>query len=266
MLWETPLGSSRPSSPIVLRDGRLFVATSTGVTALAADGPKLWAARLGFVAATPALSPTRELIVGTNAGGLITLDPATEGTARLRTLVGGANRNTLIYFQVREENKSRNVSDEKAALYLTDTGIKRNYLFSVQIEASKSLKLRSRIQGSSFNFNKTKTSGFAIIQDVIWTQGRFSLTGRYALFDTDDYDNRQYVYENDVWLAFSIPAYSGKGVRNYVLAQYKFNKHLSVWARYSHVRYTDRETIGSGYDVTEGNQQNDIKLQIKIVL
>ena len=33
-----------------------------------------------------------------------------------------------------------------------------------------------------------------------------------ALFDTDDFDNRQYIYEKDVLWAFSIPAY----VCNYV--------------------------------------------------
>jgi hypothetical protein len=96
--------------------------------------------------------------------------------------------------------------------------------------------------------------------------GKISLTARYALFDTEDYDNRQYVYENDVWLAFSLPAYEGKGVRNYLLLSYKLNRHISAWVRFSHVRYTDREEIGSGYDLIEGNTRNDVKFQLRIVL
>ncbi|MDZ7646332.1 MAG: hypothetical protein U5K54_03635 [Cytophagales bacterium] len=40
------------------------------------------------------------------------------------------------------------------------------------------------------------------------------------------YDNRLYVYEKDVWLAFTFPAYYGVGVRNYLLVQYAFTKDL----------------------------------------
>ncbi len=55
----------------------------------------------------------------------------------------------------------------------------------------------------------------ALIQDVTYALGRISITGRYAMFDTDDYDNRLYAYESiDAWLSFAFPAYYGKGIRN----------------------------------------------------
>jgi hypothetical protein len=53
-----------------------------------------------------------------------------------------------------------------------------------------------------------------------------ALTGRYAIFDTEDYDNRQYVYERDVWLTYSLPAYEGRGVRNYIVAEYSFHEEI----------------------------------------
>lgn len=176
------------------------------------------------------------------------------------------NRNTLLYVQVREESKLRNISATEDPLYRTDQGIKRNFLFNAQVSANKSLQFKTRIQGSMYHFNNRTTSGFTIIQDIKWEIGRFSLAGRYALFDTDDYDNRQYVYENDVWLAFTFPAYEERGIRNYLMIEYKLNRHISMWARYSHVRYHDREEIGSGYDTINGNTRNDIKFQVKIVL
>ncbi len=87
---------------------------------------------------------------------------------------------------------------------------------------------------------------------------------RYALFDTDNYDNRHYVYENDVWLAYSLPAYYGKGVRKYILLAYTLNKQVSIWLRYAHTRYIDRNMIGAGVDAINGNTKNDIKFETRI--
>ena len=85
-----------------------------------------------------------------------------------------------------------------------------------------------------------------------------------ALFDTDNYDNRLYVYERDVWLAYSFPAYSGVGLRNYALVQYKLSQKMDVWFRWSHVRYTDRTEIGSGGEALSGNTGNDVKFQVRM--
>jgi hypothetical protein len=105
-----------------------------------------------------------------------------------------------------------------------------------------------------------------LLQDLTWSLGKISISGRYALFDTDDYDNRLYVYEKDVWLAFSFPAYYGVGVRNYLLFQYSVSKKVDIWLRWANVRYTDRVTIGSGSDTIEGNTRNDVKFQTRIRL
>jgi hypothetical protein len=66
----------------------------------------------------------------------------------------------------------------------------------------------------------------ALLQDITWQYRKLSISGRYALIDTDSYDNRLYVYEKDVWLAFTFPAYYGVGVRNYLLVQYALQK---IW-------------------------------------
>src|SRR5690606_17089870 len=102
-----------------------------------------------------------------------------------------------------------------------------------------------------------------VMQDVALDAGNFKFAARYALFDTDDYDNRQYVYERDAWLSFSLPAYFGVGKRTYIMASYAFRKHVTCWIRFAHTRYTDRDNIGSGYDRISGNQRNDIKFQVR---
>jgi hypothetical protein len=110
------------------------------------------------------------------------------------------------------------------------------------------------------------TQGMAIMQDATVDWNRFSFSGRYVLFDTDDYDNRLYAYEQDVLLAFTFPAYSGRGIRHFVMMHYRLTEKIDCWIRWSTTRYTDRDTIGSGGDTIIGNTQNDVRFQVRIRL
>jgi hypothetical protein len=172
------------------------------------------------------------------------------------------SRSVLIFLQAREESKVRNLTSE-SNLYLTDEGKKRNYWFNVDYGIGQQIRLKTRAQFSTFEFDNLTTNGMTLLQDVSYERGKFSITGRYALFDTDNYDNRQYVYERDVWLAYSLPAYSGKGIRNYILLQYTLNKKITTWLRWAQTRYTDRDVIGTGADTITGKTRDDIKLQLR---
>ncbi|MFM8913401.1 MAG: helix-hairpin-helix domain-containing protein, partial [Flammeovirgaceae bacterium] len=83
-------------------------------------------------------------------------------------------------------------------------------------------------------------------------------------FDTDNFDTRLYVYERDVWLAFSFPAYNGRGTRQYLMIQYQLSRWMDIWLRWSHTRYINRDTIGSAGDTIIGNTENDIKFQVRL--
>ena len=176
------------------------------------------------------------------------------------------SRNVLIFLQAREESKVRNTTNTQTNLYETAQGIKRNYWINFDYPVSEHIKMKTRAQFSTFHFNGATTKGMALLQDISIGLGKLSLVGRYAIFDTDDYDNRQYVYERDVWLAYSLPAYAGTGIRNYLMAEYTVSKKFTVWIRYAHTRYTDRDEIGSGADTITGKQKNDFRIQTRIKL
>lgn len=173
------------------------------------------------------------------------------------------SRNVTLFIQAREESKSRNISNSDSNLYASANGIKRNYWMACDYSANQMLRLKTRAQFSTYSVGSAFTRGMVLLQDISLNFGKLSVTGRYALFDTEDYDNRQYVFERDVWLAFSMPALSGTGIRNYVLLQYDLNKKLTCWIRYACSRYTDREEIGSGVDALDANTRNDVKLQVR---
>lgn len=173
------------------------------------------------------------------------------------------SKTTTAFIQIRRESKYRNVSAE-STLYTPDHYLKTNFWISLDYQPYPGLRMKTRFQGSTFKLGEQKTSGHAMLQDIAYRTGNVAISVRYALFDTDDFDNRQYVFENDVWLSFSMPAYYGIGVRRYAMIQYKLNRTYTIWLRYSNTRYLQREKIGSGPDEIVGNRQNDIKFELRI--
>jgi hypothetical protein len=173
------------------------------------------------------------------------------------------SKTVYIFLQARQETKQRNTGTD-ANLYLTANGVKQSYWINCDYSANSRLSFRTRAQFSSYSIAGKTTFGNVLLQDLTYEIGRFSITGRYALFDTDDYDNRLYVYERDAWLAFSFPAYYGKGIREYLLLQYRVNKHIDIWLRWGQTRYVNNTIIGTGGETITGDTRNDVKFQARI--
>lgn len=186
-----------------------------------------------------------------------------EGSEWLLRVNYTPSKNVILFLQAREETKIRNLGGE-SALYPVAQGIKRNYWINCDYSAPPWFTFKTRAQFSVYELGTRTTRGFALVQDVNFSLDRWSLSLRYALFDTDDYDNRLYIYERDVWLAYSFPAYYGVGVKTYALLQFKLSQKIDLWLRWSHIRYTDRTEIGSGGERIDGNTRNDIKFQARL--
>jgi hypothetical protein len=134
------------------------------------------------------------------------------------------------FLQWRREEKFQNSSEEDA-VYTVNKRVKTNVCLNADYHITDNIRLKSRVQMSEI-VSDVNSSGLAIIQDISVKAGNLKFTGRYALFDTDDFDNRQYVYENDLLMAFSFPAYEGTGVRQYLLVEYKVNKQMTFSGRF----------------------------------
>ncbi len=189
------------------------------------------------------------------------VDAPSQGAEWLSRLTYRPSREVSVFLQVREESKEVSISEIN--LSKLHDRIKRNYILNVDYATNKNLSLRTRLQASSQDEGGTFSKGFAIIQDVNYNIGRFRLSGRMAMFETDDYDNRQYVYERDVLYAFSIPAYNGRGIRNYLLVRYQVSDKLDFWMRYGRFSYRDRNSVGSGLDESEGPYRTEIKWMMR---
>ncbi len=171
-------------------------------------------------------------------------------------------KNIFIYVQARAETKERNASS--STIYQTALGTKNNYWINCDYAVNPTISFKTRLQTSNYQLIYASTKGFALVQDVNLNFRRLSISTRYALFQTDDYDNRLYIYESDVWLGFSFQPYVGVGTRSYILLQYKLSNKIDMWLRWATTSYQNVATIGSGSETINGSSKNDIKFQTRI--
>ncbi len=175
---------------------------------------------------------------------------------------------TTMYAQFRVERKDRNLSASAVGadpVQQVGLGTRQNMVVYAAFKPSAKLELRSRVQGSSYRLGAGgRTTGIAVAQDLNFAiSRRVALDTRFALFDTDNFDNRQYLYESDVLYAFSIPALSGRGSRVYGVLRYAINRHLDVWLRAARTLQRDETTIGSGLEEIQGPRRTDVRVQVR---
>lgn len=171
------------------------------------------------------------------------------------------SRQITFYAQGREQLRQVTVAEGNLNILTDQT--KRNYIFNIDYELKPWLKLKTKVQTSNQKEAEEFTKGFAIVQDVNFQFWKLKFHTRAALFDTDNFDNAQYVYENDVLYAFSIPSYSGVGVRNYFMVRYDPIRKLSFWIRYAQTSYRDRDSVSDGLDESQGPISSEIKFMIR---
>lgn len=162
----------------------------------------------------------------------------------------------------REQKQRNNRGDDVPPLPLVAT-VRTTALLNLEWSRPMRYTLRTRIQGGSYRFGNLPPSlGFTIAQDATLKLKKLELSGRVALFRTDDYDSRQYVSEKNVLYSFSIPAYYDHGTRHYLMIRYDLTRRIRIWARWSRTGYSRLETIGSGLDEIQGNRKSEIKFQV----
>jgi hypothetical protein len=189
-----------------------------------------------------------------------------ESLIRVQKIIGN---DVLMYFSFRLSNRQLNEpSGEQFTTALINTR-KTGYRFHIEYCISPFVTLKNRFEYSVYKESTTyKGTGYLIYQDVAWKKrnGKLSLTGRYALFDTDSWDERIYAYENDVLYAFSVPAYYYKGSRCYLLFGYGFTEAIHLSLRFAYTTFNNQDTIGSGLDEIDGNNKSELKVQLRISL
>ncbi len=193
-------------------------------------------------------------------------DGPSRGREYLSRLTYNPSKTASFFIQFRDENKLRNLSGNAGkADYLVNT-FRQNWVIQADAKVNSWLSVRSRVQGSRWEQEggPAATYGLAFSQDLNLDYGKFSLSNRFSLFDTDDYNNRQYLYEKNVLYAFSIPALNGRGIRWYSLLQFSPTRKMDVWIRFARTIQRDMKSAGSGLEEINSARRSEITAQFRV--
>jgi len=133
-----------------------------------------------------------------------------------------------------------------------------------RIETIDKVQLKSRVECSTGDMTQM---GWLILQDFGVTVDRLKakLWLRVCFFDAKQYENSIYAYENDVQYDFTSFMHYGKGLRGVIMIRQNPVKWMDIWFRYSTIYYSNKQ-VGTGWDETGNNRQNEFEIQIRIKL
>lgn len=194
------------------------------------------------------------------------VDAPSYGKEFLGRVTYKVRRKMETYLHFRYEEKERNYRPDGETVNQLQPVIRQQLRWHIEYIVTKDLILRNRIEFTKAGnvFAGNTGNGFMILQDIIYKPALhpFSLSGRIALFQTDDYNSRIYAYENDLVYHFSIPPYYGQGVRTYLNVRISAIRNFHIEARIANTKYFNQESIGSGNDEIAGSNRTDARLQI----
>lgn len=169
-----------------------------------------------------------------------------------------------MYLNYRYKQKERDVSGTSGKVILPVFQHRWRYRLAYTPD---SWKFQTTVDYNHFHSRgKEQSRGYQCTQSCAYVFPHFplsvSLQGTY--FNTDDYDSRIYASEKGLLYTFYTPSFYGKGFRYSTHLRYDLNKVFMFLVKFGQTVYQDRETIGSGNDLIQGNKKADLQMQLRI--
>ena len=125
-------------------------------------------------------------------------------------------------------------------------------------------KLKTQVDANMVYAKEKWSYGFSVFQDVEYrfVEVPIVLQFRAQAFDAREWNNRVYMYENDVLYAYAIPFVYGLGGRFWLNARYKINDTFAVYLRVSETVY--QEVWAMAHD--KQNTRTDIHALLRVKL
>lgn len=172
-----------------------------------------------------------------------------------------------MYLRLRHRSKFENSTVDNAYDYIVPYA-QTNYRFNISAQITSDVKLKSRIEYVNVNqTNSPDETGVAFFQDIIYKRMKFpfTLTARYAVFDTKGYASRVYAFENEVLYGYSVPALYYKGQRAYLLVNWDITRNFEIWFRVAQTLYDNQKVISEGsLNQINNNSKTDLKVQVRL--
>lgn len=174
-----------------------------------------------------------------------------------------ANKSHHLLFRFQQQEKQLNLLEKE---FKVINSPKSDYRFQYSLKLTDFFELKSRVSVVQSVQSDSISLGYLIFQDfkLSTVKGNLKFISRFAVFNTESYNERIYAYENNLSGVYSVPAYYGKGTRSYFLLKYKIFKGAECSIRYAITNYYDRAKIGSGLEEINGNQKSELLFQFRL--
>ena len=173
--------------------------------------------------------------------------------------------NLSMYLKYRYKQKERDLTGSKGTLTLPIFHHQLRYRLNYSL--NDVFSSRTTLDYNHFHSqDRAATKGYQVTQMISsqlpWTRLFADVQGSY--FSTDDYDSRVYVSEKGLLYTFYTPSFQGRGFRCAVRLRYELNEHWMLITKFGETIYLDRNEIGSGNDLIQGNKKADVQMQLRI--
>ena len=124
------------------------------------------------------------------------------------------------------------------------------------------LQFKSEISGVC-NTHKKNLFGVLAYQDIGINISKIALDIklRFAIFDTDTYDERLYAYENDLSYTFTINSYYYRGCKGYLILKWKCNR-FEIQGKIARLLFFNKNQISSGLELINAPHKTEVKMQM----
>lgn len=175
--------------------------------------------------------------------------------------------NFEMYWRIKGESKVKNRTGNEQSVSKTGRYNEWNFRWNLSYEVSRHWSFQTRLAHSFYQMKQeSPVKGWLAFQDLRYEtkDNDLYIIGRYTIFDVDDYQARIFTYENDLLYTFSIPFFQDRGMRYYLLSRLNTGNGMSIWLKAGRTRYFNKSTVGSGYQIIQGNTQTTLKAQIRL--
>lgn len=170
------------------------------------------------------------------------------------------SRRSFLEARYKYKQKEKNTAwpDDKSRLVLPYATHKFRFRYSLDLRSGWNFRSTADVAHYKEKYFPGE-NGWMISQNIGY-RGKGALTGDayLAWFNADSYDARLYSYERNLLNTFYMPSFYGKGYRLALSAKYAITRDLSFSVKAGHTRYFNRDTIGSGTELIDGNSRTDL--------
>jgi hypothetical protein len=167
-------------------------------------------------------------------------------------------------FRLRYEDKTDNYKNEELQFENIYQKIRLSSRFEYRTEINKNFVLRFRIEGVRVELEESDYEvGYAGFGEFNWNISKVLKFGsRLAYFSTDSFDSAIWLFEYAMPGYMTTNALYGEGIRSFIYLKLTPLELIDIWVRYTYTTKNNVESMGSGWNEIDGNQDGRLYFQI----